>query len=361
MTTKKTALVAIGVIVAGLAGLAFVYRADLQLRLMVMMITPNQAFTDASSPAPPDYANPLHWAALPDRADLADSVPTGATDAQATASVDLFFLHPTTFLSPDAWNQSLDDAATNELTDEMVMRGQASVFNGCCRIYAPRYRQATLAAFFDEGESASRALALAYVDVVAAFRYYMTHFNEGRPFVLAAHSQGSRHADYLMADEIVGTELAGRMIAAYPVGFELDGSNGVPVCETPTQTGCQVTWNSVGPAAGALFASPDNICVNPLTWRIDGALADRAANLGAVNLDAGDAPEPGVADAQCRDGRLYVSEIHSDNYSLMPLGRDNYHIYDYALFYMNIRENVQARVDAFLALHGDDPAPHQDR
>jgi hypothetical protein len=104
----------------------------------------------------------------------------------------------------------------------------------------------------------------------------------------------------------------------------------------------------VGPRAGALFASPNNICVNPLTWRADGAHADHDANLGAVNLEAGDLHEPGAADAQCRDGRLYVSEIRSGNYSLMPLGRDNYHIYDYALFYVNIRQNAQARVEAFL-------------
>ena len=359
MTGKTWALVAVAGIVAVLGGLGVVYRADLQLALMVMVITPNQAFADASSPAPPDYANTQHWAALPAREDLADSVPTGSRDAQATAPVDVFFLHPTTFLSRDAWNQSLDDAATNRLTDEMVMRVQASVFNGCCRIYAPRYRQATLAAFFDESESAARALALAYEDVVAAFGYYVTHFNAGRPFVLGAHSQGSRHADSLMAEAIVETELADRMIAAYLVGFALDGSNGVPVCETPTQTGCQVTWNSVGPAAGALFATPDTICVNPLTWRVDGALANHDANLGAVNLDVGSSPEPGVADAQCRDGRLFVSQIRSNNYSLRPLGRDNYHIYDYALFYMNIRENVQARVDAFLAVHGQEGWPRQ--
>jgi len=331
--TKKRVLVGAGLLVTTLAVLGLVYRADLQMGLMMVMINPGHAFTDA---------------ALPDRDDLADSVPTGATDYQATAAVDVFFVHPTTFLSADAWNQSLDDAETNRLTDEMVMRGQASAFNGCCRVYAPRYRQATLAAFFVEDDSGPQALALAYEDVVAAFRYYLAHFNAGRPFVLAGHSQGSHHADSLMADEIVGTALADRLVAAYPIGFEIDGSNGVPVCETPTQTGCQVTWNSVGPRAGALFASPNNICVNPLTWRADGAHADHDANLGAVNLEAGDLHEPGAADAQCRDGRLYVSEIRSGNYSLMPLGRDNYHIYDYALFYVNIRQNAQARVEAFL-------------
>ena len=98
------------------------------------------------------------------------------------------------------------------------------------------------------------------------------------------------------------------MVAAYLVGFTIDRSNGVAVCETPTQTGCQVTWNTVGPQAGALFDAPDNICVNPMTWRTDGLRAGHEANLG----------------------------------------RDNYHIYDYAFFYMNIRQNVQARVDAFM-------------
>ncbi len=65
-------------------------------------------------------------------------------------------------------------------------------------------------------------------------------------------------------------------------------------------------------------------------------------------------PEPGVADAQCRDGNLVVSEIRSEHYASRPLGRDNYHLYDYALFYLNIRENVAARVDAFLR----DNRPH---
>ena len=159
------------------------------------------------------------------------------------------------------------------------------------------------AAFFDDSESGPQALALAYEDVIAAFRYYVTHFNEGRPFVLAAHSQGSRHADYLMADEIVGTELANRMIAAYPVGFEIDGSNGVPVCDTPTQTGCQVTWNSVGPAAGALFASPDNICVNPLTWRGDGAHADHERAREPRAARDGDRVEVGERHARLGEGR----------------------------------------------------------
>ena len=354
MTTRKKILAGAGGILAVLIGLGVVYRAELQFVLMMTAVTPDHPFSETPPPAAPDYSNPLHWAALPDRDDLADTVPADGVNRQDTAPVDVFFLHPTTFLSPDAWNQTLDDPATNQATDRMVMAGQASVFNECCRVFAPRYRQATLAAFFDEGDSGPLALDLAFEDVVAAFRYYVTHFNEGRPFVLAGHSQGSRHADYLMAEEIVGTPLADRMVAAYPIGFQIDGSNGVPVCETPEQTGCQVTWNSVGPAAAGLLQAPDNICVNPLTWQIDGTGAAHDVNLGAVNLSGSDVVEAGVADARCTDGMLLVTDIRSGNYSARPLGRDNYHIFDYALFYMNIRENVRTQVDAFLR---EMPAP----
>ncbi len=344
---KKKLLVGGPIVVALLIGTGYIYRADLMLLGLTFMV-PGHAFSDVPSPAAPDYTNPAHWAALPERDDLADTLAVGATDLQATAAVDVFFVHPTTFVSRDAWNQSLDDTTTNETTDQMVMQGQASAFNACCRVYAPRYRQATLASFFVEGDSAPQALDLAYSDVVAAFRYYLATFNRGRPFVMAGHSQGSRHLDFLLAEEIAGTALAEQMVAAYPIGFELDGSNGIAICQTATQTGCQVTWNSVGPRAGSLFASPDNICVNPLTWLTDGAHAPHEANLGAVNFDGSDAHEPGAADAQCREGRLRVSEIRSDHYTLMPLGRDNFHIYDYALFYVNVRQNAQARVDAYL-------------
>ena len=361
---KKKILLGTGALMVVLVGVGMMFRDTLLLAVMSLTLAPGHAFSEASPPQAPDYNDPDHWAALPHRDDWSDRVPVGDfADMQDTAAVDVFFLHPTTYLSSDGWNQSLEDTATNQMTDEFVMQGQASVFNGCCRIYAPRYRQATLYAFLDTTESGPQALDLAYGDVLAAFRYYLTHFNDGRPFVLAGHSQGSRHADYLMAEEIAGTQLADRLVAAYPVGFQIDGSNDVPVCKTVRQTGCQVTWNSVGPAVGSFLASPDNICVNPLTWEADGTAADHNANAGAVSFDAGGVPEPAVADAHCRDGRLWVSDIRSDNYTQRPLGRDNYHIYDYALFYVNVRDNVDARVNAFLAdwprVPASRPAPVQ--
>ncbi len=351
----KRVLVALGVVAGLVAGLGFAYRDTIQTMLVLQRLAPDHEFVDAPPPARPDYENPGHWAALPDRDDLADRVPSGEyDDRQATAPIDVFFIHPTTYYSSNSWNQPLDDTVTNELTDQAVMQGQASAFNGCCRVYAPRYRQATIYAFVGSGDNGPQALDLAYGDVVVAFRYYVAHFNDGRPFVLAAHSQGSRHADLLIADEITGTPLAERMIAAYPVGFGLDGTNGVPVCQDATETGCQITWNSVGPDVTSPLATAGHICVNPLSWRADETRAGFETNFGGVSFGAGGMPEPGVADAQCRDGNLVVSEIRSEHYASRPLGRDNYHLYDYALFYLNIRENVAARVDAFLR----DNRPH---
>jgi hypothetical protein len=298
-------------------------------------------------------------------------------DRQATAEVDVFFVHPTTFFGTAGWNQALDDGATNQLTDMFVLRGQAAVFNGCCKIYAPRYRQATIYSFMDNSGSGKEALKLAYDDVERAFDYFIEHYNQGRPFILASHSQGSLHLRKLLEKRITGTPLRERLVAAYPIGFGIDRDEmakavpDVPVCESAEQIGCVVTWNAVGPKVRKWADSSKSICVNPLTWRTDGAPADASLNVGSVSyagtfegtladvkgvpqdfVDAKPILETGVADAQCVDGMLLVKEIHSKYYGARPMGRDNYHIYDYNLFHMNMRQNVEQRVAAYLKSRG---------
>lgn len=157
---------------AGLLAAAVVWRDPLGFAWLRWRSQPVAGFDALGSPPPPDYANPAHWAALPDREDAADEVPLGADpDAQASARVNAFFVHPTTYYRTRAWNQPLDDADVNRFTDEVVIRGAASVFNACCRVYAPRYRQAALGALplFDDTRDGARAVELAYRDVEAAF------------------------------------------------------------------------------------------------------------------------------------------------------------------------------------------------
>jgi hypothetical protein len=341
-----------GISLAGLvvAGWAFV-NSPLMMAAMFYFIAPSQSFAEDQRQAAPDYTNPDYWAARPDMQDSADVQPNGfSTDTDASANVAVFFVHPTTYVRSDHWNQPLDHAATNKTTDDTVMRDQASVFNGCCDVYAPRYRQATLFSFSDtsEAKNGQQALAHAYSDVAAAFEQFLQE-NPERPIVLAGHSQGSHHLDQLIEEQVVGTDVEQRLVAAYPIGFSVDTSNGLPVCQSASQTRCQVTWNTNAEGANVVLAQPGDICVNPLTWTTDAVLAGHEANLGGVTFGASGDIEPGVADARCQDSQLIVSEVRSPNYDFMPFGAGNYHIYDYSFYHMNLRQNVQARVAAFFA------------
>lgn len=343
----KKVLWSITGVVAVLSALFFIFRDEIGFGLMRMALAPDQNFAQDQRHPAPDYSLPLHWAALPDREDDADVSPQGLDlDQQATAAVDVFFIHPTTYYKSAYWNQPLDDIEANDFTDTQVLRNQASVFNSCCKIYAPRYRQATLYAFMDSGDDGEAAIDFAYQDVREAFEYYLEHFNNGRPFIIAGHSQGGKHADTLL-QEINNTPLMQQLVAAYPVGFFFSGEDSVPVCEYATQTGCQVTWNSVAPDAPTFSDTSNSICVNPLNWSAQGDYADFSENQGAVNFTGQGAVEPGVADAQCVDGLLHVTDVRSENYSSEMFGPGNYHVYDYSFFHMNIRSNVLARIQAF--------------
>lgn len=105
--------------------------------------------------------------------------------------------------------------ASNEAgpLNPLVLLVKVSVFNGCCRLYAPHYRQATLAAL-----KIPAAMDVTYSDIARAFRFYIAHLNHGRPFIIASHSQGTAHAIRLLQQEIFGKPLCPRLVAAYLIG-----------------------------------------------------------------------------------------------------------------------------------------------
>ena len=346
----KTFLIIVAVILVLILGLGFVFRDSVQMAMFFFALKPDVTFAEDTRHTPPDYANPDHWAALPEKEDDADVTPGGLdVDHQASAAVDVFFIHPTTYYKSDHWLQPLEDADANKILDEGVLRNQASVFSSCCKIYAPRYRQATLFSFMDDSGDGQKAIDFAYQDVKAAFQYFLENKSQGRPFIIAGHSQGGLHADTLLKDMIAGTELEDRLVAAYPVGYFIDGEGSVPVCESASQTGCQVTWNAVAPDAPSFQDTSASICVNPLNWSAAGERADFEANLGAVSFAADGEVEPGATDAQCVDGRLHVTEVRSPNYAGEMFGPGNYHIYDFSFYHMNIRENAKLRVASFVS------------
>lgn len=335
---------------------------------------PSRPFEAVAAPPAPDYSDKAAWAVWPGRASQADTVPKGVKGGLAkNPDVDVFFVHPTTFFSSTVWNARFDEPGyTRDQLDINVMRFQTSVFNGCCRIYAPRYRQATLGSFLKPGASSNAAFDLAYSDVVRAFDYYMQNENRGRPFIIASHSQGSLHATRLLQERVTGKDAAKRLVAAYVIGASMPedfGEKGLPVCRTPRQTGCIVNWNSnssftplaLGRRIMVTWENGDYrlvgadrwMCVNPITWTRGGA-APAAANLGSLPGVKPDEPLPaislGVTGARCGRGRLIVSLPRNKRKGFTdPLTKlGSYHNHDYGLFYVNIRQNAIERANAFL-------------
>jgi pimeloyl-ACP methyl ester carboxylesterase len=117
---------------------------------------------------------------------------------------------------------------------------QASAFNGCCAIYGSRYRQANGQAFRRPGPDGDAALEVAYGDLRRAFRFFLEEHSEGRPFILAGHSQGSALAARLLREEISGSLPHERLVVAYLIGGPINTvpSPGVPTRSAPGQTGC---------------------------------------------------------------------------------------------------------------------------
>jgi hypothetical protein len=306
--------------------------------------------TRAISTGSLDYSEPTNWAALPGSADAADLSPSAELpDCQGEAAADAFFIHPTTYLSIFPSNASTDDQRLNRWTDKGPIRLQASAFNGCCRVYAPRYRQAAIGSFIAPGSRGEAALDFAYKDVREAFRYYLEHFSQGRPLIIASHSQGSMHAIRLL-EEFFDEDpaLRGRLVAAYVAGSAVpcDRYAHIPPCDTPEATGCFVNWSTFtwGTVPEQAVGQGRGCCVNPLTWRRDGRYAPATLNLGGTPHTL-DRLDPGVTDAQCVNGLLWVHKPKQEGYP--GLGR-NMHLMDYDLFYANIRENARERVEAFL-------------
>lgn len=330
-------------------------------------------FSEATPPPAPDYANPRDWAAGPAGPGASAAEPSGAIPAAKNPPADVFYIHPTTFRSTTVWNQDLSDATTNAWTDASVIARQAGVFSACCRIYAPRYRQAS---FLDREGGRTQALGLAYKDIEAAFDYYIAHYNKGRPFIIAGHSQGGFMVAELLQKRITGTPLLKQMVAAYSIGVGVAEGEfalrfpDVRPCRTPTQTGCLLQWNAMLSdadlaATSARYAgyftdrfgkgpNPMPVCINPVTFDAAKPTSTAAEAKGAVPGDPGDGPlkplAKGAVAASCVNGLLSVTPDPA--LGLKPLAGGVMHYHDYGLFYEDMRENAKRRIAAFVKAHG---------
>ncbi|MDB4875278.1 MAG: hypothetical protein JWM41_1724 [Gemmatimonadetes bacterium] len=254
------------------------------------------AQTTAASPRsspPPDYSNPQTWLCRPNRPGACDvdlTTTVLARDGRATverarlnpkAPVDCFYVYPTVSTDTTTNSDIVPDAA-----ERNVVRLQLARFGTRCRLFAPMYRQLTLAAMGRANAAGIESpdfLGLGYEDVRAAWHYYLAHDNGGRGVVLIGHSQGTSILTELIRREIEGTPVQARIVSALLIGApggilvrrgqDVGGTFAhMPLCRAATQTGCVVAYSSfratAPPSATTRFGrSADSTlvaaCTNP--------------------------------------------------------------------------------------------------
>lgn len=342
----------------------------MQDRLLRAAFVPSAAYVPLPDATAPDYAKPAAWLARPDLADDPSRyLPDGVAPTREVRAA-VFYVAPTTYLDRDHWNAPLGDASANYRLD-LFARSQASAFNGVGAIWAPRYRQATLGAFLATSDPRSaKAIDFAYRDVARAFDAFVAAQPADRPIILAGHSQGSLHLLRLLREKVAGTPLVRRIVAVYAIGWPISVSAdlpalGLPGCDRAGETGCIVAWQSfANPADPRLIESyfdrstgytgrprkgTPMLCVNPLTGSA-GRSAGVEANLGSLVPQAGLTGAdltPRVVPARCSPEGLLLIGSPPAGYGLYVLPGNNYHVFDYALFWANLRADAMARLKGF--------------
>lgn len=360
-------LYVVAVLIVLVLAAAFAYRFY-GVQLMRQFMVPGG---EAVALPPPDrtaYARLEMWIARPDKpGNPALWTPAGYQPASNPRAA-VFFIHPTSFLDTQTWNAPLDNEDANNRA-ALFLRGQASAFNSVGAIWAPRYRQATFGAFLTSKASAGKALDFAYRDVLAAFDQFVAEAGD-RPIVLAGHSQGALHLSRLLVDRVAGKPIAKRIVAAYVVGWPVSVTAdlprmGLPACAGPDQAGCILSWQSFSEPAdpslivdtfdattgftGAARRGTAMVCTNPLTGAPGGA-AGAEANLGTLIPDANFQSAElvtGRVPARCEGrGFLTIGDSPPD-FGQYVLPGNNYHVFDYSLFWANVRKDAERRLAAY--------------
>jgi hypothetical protein len=365
---RKFLYVMVVLIVLVIAG-AFAYRFwgnD----LIRLALVPGESFRAQPGVAANAYDDRRLWFARPDLPGNPTLwTPTGYAPAEPDTGAAVFFIHPTSYISRDHWNAPLNDPETNDRT-ALFLRGQASAFNEAGDVWAPRYRQATFGAFLTSAADAQAALDLAYRDVAAAFDSFLRAIGPTRPIILAGHSQGSIHLLRLLRERVAtDPALRARIVAAYPVGWPISRTAdlprlGLPECASGTQTRCLLSWVTFAEPAdpslvtdhydgttgfdGAPRAGTPIVCTNPLVGLPD-AVVPATANLGTLYPSADlstAAITAGKVPARCGPrGLLLIGEPPAVGPYVLP--GNNYHVYDYTLFWANVRADAVRRLKAF--------------
>ncbi len=308
-----------------------------------------------TEPGPPNYGLLEHWAAHPFKWDPSDSVSAPLRGEKRDTLIDVFFLHPTTLTKgKNTGNGVLDDPMLDAKTDYTSMLYQATVFNQHARVFCPRYRQAHLKNFFSKDSVFTKtSFDTAYKDLRSAFIYYLKYWNNGRPFILAGHSQGALMAEKLYKEFIEGKPLEKKMIAGYFLGWPIPKEFVSPdkICQDSLDLNCLCSWRTLKNNFIPWYLKKEHTnsyVTNPLSWTTSSQILARSNNKGSLLLKFNKI-YPHTTDAWIDQGLLFVHKPRFP-WSFLYFKR-NYHVADINLFYMNLRTNIDQRVRQYFLLN----------
>ena len=365
---RKFLYIVAALIVLVIAG-GFVIRIY-ESELTELAFVPTGKFEQQPAFEPSKYAGNDMWFARPGKTgNPADWLPTGAAKPEIPGSAAIFFVHPTSYIGRDYWNAPLNDAESQDRA-RMFLRGLASPLASAGEMWAPRYRQAAIGAFLTTKPEGQQALDAAYQDVLLAFDEFAAKVQKDRPIILAGHSQGALHLTHLLKDRVAGKPIAKRIVAVYAVGWPISitadmPQMGFPACAGPDDTGCIMAWQSFAEPAeydrivkvynattgfdGTPRKDTPMLCTNPLNGGAEpAALMD--ANLGTLKPD--DTLKTGemivgAVPARC-DGKGFLLIGDPPEIGPYVLPGNNYHVYDFPLFWANVRADATWRLQKYL-------------
>ncbi|MFQ3341504.1 MAG: hypothetical protein ACI9TK_001167, partial [Flavobacteriaceae bacterium] len=268
---------------------------------------------------------------------------------------DVFYIYPTLFVDKKdaSWNA---DIRSSEIRTEILSKAiayQASAWTKAANLYAPFYRQAHYRIFVDPYAKQGREAGfLAYEDVKRAFSYYLENYNEGKPIIIAAHSQGSMHAKRLVHDFFDGTPLQEKLVAAYLIGVKIlpnEFKNILPL-ETADATGGFVSWNTYkNNKLPKRYESwyKGGVVTNPISWDTQNKSIEKN-HLGVLYSD--NKIYSKSIKVERIDGMLWASVPRIPKRFLLSFVK-NYHFADVNLFWADIQENATVRVFSWLKNH----------
>jgi DUF3089 family protein len=287
------------------------------------------------------YKNTSNWAYL---------------DSDPQKTVDVFFVYPTIFDGTEPSNMNIDDPLLREKA-KLATRNQSGVFTHECNLFAPFYQQMSMQCLLLADQEKEKYFEIAYADVKKAFQYYLENLNQGRPFIIAGHSQGSEILIQIMKDEFSDEQLMEQLIAAYLIGysvteFDLYNSQWMKMAQNAFDNGVIVSYNTQSyDISGSPVLLPGARCTNPLSWKTSNDYAEKEENLGAVFFDAVGNIEsviPQFTGAWIdENGALVAFTLDPANYYTPPFPMGVYHKFDYSFFYRNLQKNVSDRVVAY--------------